>query len=287
MPDQRNGAGLPGGSPVQKGLRNRQGPFRALGRSVKDMASLITTEKLSKTFSRKGAQHHVLKNIDLEIDGADFTVVMGPSGAGKSTLLYALSGMDRPSLGRIVFDGQNIEKMSEDKLARFRLDHCGFVFQQVYLLDSLSVSDNVLVVGLLGSRRRREIVERAGELFDRVGLPERTRVAAATTLSGGEAQRAGIVRALIREPRVLFADEPTGQLNSEASDAVLDLLSDLHAGGQCILMVTHDVRSALRGSRILYLSDGVIAGDLELGRFDRKDSGRRERLQHFLDEMGW
>ena len=212
------------------------------------MASLITTEKLSKTFSRKGSQHHVLKNIDLEIDGADFTVVMGPSGAGKSTLLYALSGMDRPSLGRIVFDGQNIEKMSEDKLARFRLDHCGFVFQQVYLLDSLSVSDNVLAVGLLGSRRRR---------------------------------------ALIREPRVLFADEPTGQLNSEASDAVLDLLSDLHAGGQCILMVTHDVRSALRGSRILYLSDGVIAGDLKLGRFDRKDSGRRERLQHFLEEMGW
>ncbi|MFC2686951.1 ABC transporter ATP-binding protein [Arachnia propionica] len=251
------------------------------------MASLITTEKLSKTFSRKGSQHHVLKNIDLEIDGADFTVVMGPSGAGKSTLLYALSGMDRPSLGRIVFDGQNIEKMSEDKLARFRLDHCGFVFQQVYLLDSLSVSDNVLAVGLLGSRRRREIVERAGELFDRVGLPERTRVAAATTLSGGEAQRAGIVRALIREPRVLFADEPTGQLNSEASDAVLDLLSDLHAGGQCILMVTHDVRSALRGSRILYLRDGVIAGDLKLGRFDRKDSGRRERLQHFLEEMGW
>ena len=127
-----------------------------MGRSVKDMASLITTEKLSKTFSRKGSQHHVLKNIDLEIDGADFTVVMGPSGAGKSTLLYALSGMDRPSLGRIVFDGQNIEKMSEDKLARFRLDHCGFVFQQVYLLDSLSVSDNVLAVGLLGSRRRRE-----------------------------------------------------------------------------------------------------------------------------------
>jgi len=158
------------------------------------MASLITTEKLSKTFSRKGSQHHVLKNIDLEIDGADFTVVMGPSGAGKSTLLYALSGMDRPSLGRIVFDGQNIEKMSEDKLARFRLDHCGFVFQQVYLLDSLSVSDNVLAVGLLGSRRRREIVERAGELFDRVGLPERTRVAAATTLSGGEAGDFGSVR---------------------------------------------------------------------------------------------
>lgn len=250
------------------------------------MASLITTEKLSKTFSRKGSQHHVLKNIDLEIDGDDFTVVMGPSGTGKSTLLYALSGMDRPSLGRIVFDGKSIEKMPEDKLARFRLDHCGFVFQQVYLLDSLSVSDNVLAVGLLGARRR-DVVARARDLFDRVGLPERTRGAAATTLSGGEAQRAGIVRALIREPRVLFADEPTGQLNSEASDAVLDLLSDLHAGGQCILMVTHDVRSALRGSRILYLRDGAIAGDIKLGRFDRKDSGRRERLQHFLDEMGW
>lgn len=118
------------------------------------MASLVTTEKLSKTFSRKGSQHHVLKNIDLAIDESDFTVVMGPSGAGKSTLLYALSGMDRPSLGRITFDGKSIEAMSEDKLARFRLDHCGFVFQQVYLLDSLSVSDNVLAVGLLGARRR-------------------------------------------------------------------------------------------------------------------------------------
>ncbi len=251
------------------------------------MASLIIAEKLSKTFSRKGAQHHVLRNIDLEIDSDDFTVVMGPSGAGKSTLLYALSGMDRPSLGRIVFDGQNIEKMSEDKLARFRLDHCGFVFQQVYLLDSLSVIDNVLAVGLLGQRGRRKIVERATDLFDRVGLPDRIRGAAATTLSGGEAQRVGIVRALIRQPRVLFADEPTGQLNSEASESVLDLLSDLYAGGQCVLMVTHDLRSALRGNRVLYLRDGAIAGDLKLGRYDREDSSRRDRLQRFLGEMGW
>ncbi|MDO5662035.1 MAG: ABC transporter ATP-binding protein, partial [Brachybacterium sp.] len=253
------------------------------------MSPVITTEKLSKSFSQHGTQVHVLRNLDLEIHDHDLTVIMGPSGAGKSTLLYALSGMDRPSLGTITVDGTRIERMGEDRLARFRRDHCGFVFQQIHLMDAMSVRDNVLAIGLLGTRRRDSaaVREHAESLFDQVGLDEGHRTAIASTLSGGEAQRAGLVRALVRRPRILFADEPTGQLNSVAGEAVLDLMTALNAEGQCILMVTHDLRSALRGTRVLYLQDGSLRGELHQGPFDPTDDGRRERLTTFLEQMGW
>ena len=222
---------------------------------------VIRTERLSRTFSHGGSQQHVLRNLDLEVERGSFTVIMGPSGAGKSTLLYALSGLDRPSLGRVVVDGVDISRLGEDALARFRRDHCGFVFQQVHLLDSLSVLENLLAVGLLISRDRGAVTTRARSLLERVNLPERDWNKAPTMLSGGEAQRVAIARALMNRPAVVFADEPTGQLGSEHSAAVLDLLGDVHADGQTIVMVTHDVRSAARGNRVLYLRDGRICAE--------------------------
>ncbi|MFA9463457.1 MAG: ABC transporter ATP-binding protein [Velocimicrobium sp.] len=249
--------------------------------------TILSTEKLCKTFSSGGKQQHILKNLDLKITSGDFTVIMGPSGAGKSTLLYALSGMDKPTLGKINFEGTEISTYSNDKLAIFRRKHCGFVFQQIYLLDSMSVLDNVLAAGLLVSKDKNAILKKAAFLFEQVGLDHSLFHKFPTQLSGGEAQRAGIVRAMITDPTIIFADEPTGQLNSSSSKSVLDILSHLNQQGQSIIMVTHDLRSARRGNRILYLQDGMICGECNLGMYTSKDTQRHELLTSFLLEMGW
>lgn len=248
---------------------------------------VLKTENLSKSFSSGGALQHVLKNIDLELYQGDFTVIMGASGAGKSTLLYALSGMDTPSLGKITFGDQVISDLSQDELAIFRRRHCGFVFQQIYLIDGMSVMDNVLAAGLLVNKDRKALVKRAEMLFESVGVSEETRKKFPAQISGGEAQRAGIVRGLINCPEMLFADEPTGALNSKTGLDVLDVLTNFNEQGQSIVMVTHDMRSARRGNRILYLKDGVISGECELGKYVYKDKGREEELAAFLREMGW
>ncbi|MCL1807812.1 MAG: ABC transporter ATP-binding protein [Oscillospiraceae bacterium] len=249
--------------------------------------ALIQTSKLSKSFSSGGQQQHVLKNLDLEIMEGDFTVIMGPSGAGKSTLLYALSGMDKPTLGSIVFFGQEISKMSNDKLAVFRRKHCGFVFQQMFLLDNMSVIDNVLAAGLLVSKDRKDIVARAKELLTQVGLTEQIWRKFPTQLSGGEAQRAAIVRALINRPKVVFADEPTGSLNSASGTAALDVLTKVNENGQSVIAVTHDLKTARRGNLVLYIRDGVICGRCDLGKYVGGDKARHEKLNAFLGEMGW
>ncbi|AIQ18451.1 ABC transporter ATP-binding protein [Paenibacillus sp. FSL H7-0357] len=248
---------------------------------------IITTDKLSKSFSTGGVQQHILKNLDLEILSGDFTVIMGSSGAGKSTLMYALSGMDKPTLGSVTYFDQEIAKLSNDKLAVFRRLNCGFVFQQMFLLDNMSILDNVIAAGLLVSNDRKAIAARAKDLFAQVGLTEMIWRKFPTQLSGGEAQRAAIVRALINQPKVVFADEPTGALNSAAGKVVLDVLTDLNSKGQSIIMVTHDLKSARRGNRILYMRDGVIHGICNLGKYVSGDRERHGKLQAFLTEMGW
>ena len=167
---------------------------------------LLKTENLSKSFSNGGIMQHVLKNVDLELYEGDFTVIMGASGAGKSTLLYAVSGMDTPTLGTITFGDKEISSLSQDELAVFRREHCGFVFQQIYLIDSMSIMDNVLSAGLLVSKDKKALVERAKELFASVDIPKEMYGKFPTQISGGEAQRVGIVRALINTTEILFAD---------------------------------------------------------------------------------
>ena len=248
---------------------------------------IYKTENLSKSFSSGGTQQHVLKNIDLELYQGDFTVIMGASGAGKSTLLYALSGMDTPTLGTITFGGQVISNLNQDGLCVFRREHCGFVFQQIYLIDSMSVLDNVLCAGLLVSKDKKALLGRARELFQDVGISKETQRKFPTQISGGEAQRVGIVRALINSPEILFADEPTGALNSKTGLDVLNTLTKFNEQGQSVVMVTHDIRSARRGSRILYLKDGVILGECSLGRYVHGDEKRHKKLSAFLAEMGW
>lgn len=248
---------------------------------------LAKTEKLCKTFTSGGVQQHVLKNIDLELYKGDFTVIMGASGAGKSTLMYALSGMDTPTLGTIVYGDKTITDLTSDQLAIFRRHHCGFVFQQIYLIDGMSVMDNVLSSGLLLSKDKKALVKKAKELFAAVDISEETQGKFPSQLSGGEAQRVGIIRALINAPEIVFADEPTGALNSKTGTDVLDTLSKINDGGQSVVMVTHDMRSARRGNRILYLKDGVILGECDLGKYAPNDSVRHEKLSTFLIKMGW
>jgi len=248
---------------------------------------IISTNKLCKTFSSGGMQQHVVKNLDIEIYKGDFTVIMGSSGAGKSTLLYALSGMDKPTLGSIKFLDKEITKLSNDKLAVFRRLNCGFVFQQMFLLDNMSVLDNILISGLLISKDKKAITSRAKELLIQVGLNEVIWKKFPAQLSGGEAQRAAMVRALINQPKVVFADEPTGSLNSAAGKATLDVLSEVNNNGQSIIMVTHDLKSARRGNRILYMRDGVIHGICDLGKYVSGDRDRHNKLTTFLVEMGW
>lgn len=251
------------------------------------MNTLIKTNKLCKTFSNGGRMQHVLKNIDLEIYDGDFTIIMGASGAGKSTLLYALSGMDKPTLGEIKFSEKEITKMNTDQLASFRKENCGFVFQQVYLIDSMSVLDNVMAAGLLTCKNKKEVSKKAKEILKSVDIDEGLWDKFPTQISGGEAQRVGIARALINNPRLVFADEPTGALNSKTGKDVLDTLTSFNNDGQSIVMVTHDITSARRGNRVLYVKDGEIAGECFLGKYSENDDDRHRKLSDFLVSMGW
>ena len=251
------------------------------------MKEILVAKDLCKTFSNESVQQHVLKNLNLSIKEGDFTVIMGNSGSGKSTLLYALSGMDRPTLGSVSYHGEEISKYNNDKLALFRRKHCGFVFQQNYLNDSMSVLDNVMICGLLSNKDRKALATKAKKLLLQVELNEQTFHKFPTQLSGGEQQRVAVVRGIINEPEILFADEPTGALNSQNTENVLNVLTQLNQKGQSIVMVTHDMKSARRANRILYLQDGVITGELNLGTYQSKDQKRHESLRHFLEEMGW
>ncbi|MBE5924726.1 MAG: ABC transporter ATP-binding protein [Lachnospiraceae bacterium] len=260
--------------------------------------AILKVTDLSKTFSNESVQQHVLRNLNLEIYKGDFTVIMGNSGSGKSTLLYALSGMDRPTLGKVIYGDEDISGYSNDKLAKFRKNHCGFVFQQNYLNDTMSALDNVMVSGLLKTKDRKALAIKAKDLLSKVELDEMDIRKFPTQLSGGQQQRVAVVRGVINDPEILFADEPTGALNSQNTTNVLNILSDLNNEGQSIVMVTHTIKAAERGNRIIYLSDGVISDEINLGEYagDYKDETnpnqdlaieRHKKLKDFLQEMGW
>lgn len=248
---------------------------------------IISAKHLKKVFGSGESEQVIYQDFNIDIYQGDFTVIMGASGAGKSTLMYSLSGMDKPNAGTILFCGTEITRMNSDELAVFRRKNCGFVFQQIYLIDKMNLMDNVITAGSLTCKNKKDIVNRADRLFDMVNISSVTRKKLPAFISGGEAQRAGIVRAAINSPTAIFADEPTGALNSHNSDAVLDVFSMLNAAGQSIIMVTHDKKSALRGNRVVYIRDGMIYGDCDLGSYSADDTERTKKLENFLAEMGW
>lgn len=249
---------------------------------------LLAAKGIRKAFPGREGQEQILKNIDLDIYAGDFTVIMGSSGAGKSTLLYALSGMDSITDGKVLYRGTEISRYKERQMADLRSHEFGFVFQQTHLVSSLSLFENVAVAGYLDSGRdAKEVREKAVRLLERMHVGN-AKERFPSEVSGGEAQRAAIARAMINAPGILFADEPTGALNKRNSEEVLELFTGLNESGQSILMVTHDIRAAIRGTRILYLEDGKILDEMTFPAFQETDAKRREQdLSSWLSALSW
>lgn len=250
--------------------------------------TILSAKGLCKSFAHNGGQIHILSHVDMELYQGDFTVIMGASGSGKSTLLYALSGMDRATAGEVLYNGEDLVKMSEKRLAGLRHSDFGFIFQQMHLVSNLSLYENVAVSGYLNKERAAsEVKARAGELLDRMGISH-IRTHLPSQVSGGEQQRCAIARAVINMPRLLFADEPTGALNRRNTVEVLNLMTGLNGEGQSILMVTHDIKAALRATRLLYLEDGKIIGELELPPYEADmEKSREAQVNSWLASMEW
>lgn len=239
---------------------------------------MIKVEKVSKSF--KDGQ--VLKDISFEIKRGDFVAIMGPSGSGKSTLLYSISGMDSISGGDVSFDGVSISGMKEEELSGFRLNKMGFVFQNAQMLKNLSIFDNITLPGLVAKKDPVEVIrKRATLLMKRMqieGLENRDN----REVSGGQLQRASICRAMINNPDILFLDEPTGALNSSATDQVLSILEDLNREGMTIMTVTHDSRVAAKARKVYYIVDGQIASF----KVFEDGADREKELDTWLKSLG-
>lgn len=248
---------------------------------------------LCKTYIVDGYSNNVLQNVNLKIAEGEFVSIMGPSGSGKSTLLYTISGMDDMTAGKVIFDGEDLSEMSAKELTKLRLIKMGFIFQQMYMMKKLCIMDNIVLPGYQAKLcSREEVNKNAEELMRRLGVIELAD-RQITEVSGGQLQRACLARALINSPKVLFADEPTGALNSKASMEVLNELVKANEAGSTVLMVTHSEKVAASSDRIIYLMDGDIQGELALGKLSnaadtREELAIRERkLRNWLEEMGW
>ncbi len=255
------------------------------------METIIKVTDLCKSYIVDKRQNNVLKNVNLEIEEGEMVAVMGPSGSGKSTLLYAVSGMDRATGGEILFRGRDITRLNQTELAGLRLEEMGFIFQQMYMLKNLTILDNIILPAMQREDNRESraaIVKRGQDIMRKLDIIE---IADndINEVSGGQLQRACICRSLINHPKIIFADEPTGALNRSSSDEVMEELLRINASGTTIMMVTHDVKVAARCQRVIYLVDGNIKGDYELGRMTSGDQLRdRERaVNNWLMEMGW
>lgn len=250
--------------------------------------TILSAKGLCKSFAHNGGQIHILSHVDLELYEGDFTVIMGASGSGKSTLLYSLSGMDRATAGQVIYNSSDIVTMKEKALAKLRYTDFGFIFQQMHLVSNLNLFENIAVSGYLNKNKSSaEVKKRAEELLDQMGLSH-IKTHLPSQVSGGEQQRCAIARAVINSPKLLFADEPTGALNRKNTTDVLDLMTELNRSGQSILMVTHDMRAALRATRILYIEDGKIIGELPLPPYaPGEEKSREAQVNAWLTSMEW
>ena len=224
--------------------------------------ALVSIRRVHKTFHRGSEDIEVLRNLDLGIPRGEFLALMGPSGSGKSTLLNLMAGLDRPTGGEIVVDGQHIDKLSRRELAHWRASNIGFVFQFYNLLTVLSAERNIELPLLLTSLSKRERMQHVATALKIVGLEHRAKHTP-RTLSGGEQQRVGIARAIVTDPSLILADEPTGDLDRKTGDGILGLLKALNREhGKTIVMVTHDPHAASQATRRLYLLDGQLSSEM-------------------------
>ena len=226
-------------------------------------APVLRARGLRKDYGAGDGRVRAVDGVDLDVRRGETVAVMGPSGCGKSTLLYLLGGLDRPSAGEMWLAGQRIDHLGEKALARLRRSTIGFVFQAFHLMDELTARENIELPALLSGRSPRAARERATELLAQVGLADRAGFLP-SALSGGQRQRVAIARALCNEPLVVFADEPTGSLDSTATLDVLRLFERLHEAGQTLVIVTHDARIAATADRLISMRDGAFVDDTRL-----------------------
>ena len=264
------------------------------------MATALKVTDLCKTYITNKRQNNVLKNVNFQIEEGEMVAIMGPSGSGKSTLLYSVSGMDRATAGTVVLGDMEITNLSEKDLAEARLKYMGFIFQQMHMLKNLSVMDNIILPAYEATKdgaERKKIDDNCKKLMHRLEISE---IADndITEVSGGQLQRACICRSLINNPKIIFADEPTGALNRSASDEVMNILNSLNDDGTTMMIVTHDMKVAAKCSKVMYIVDGNIKGELELGKLSASENGtvkdmktivkeREKKINNWLSDMGW
>ena len=235
------------------------------------MKPIITGKNIVKTFGGANA----LDGVDASIEQGEFVAIMGPSGSGKTTLLFALSGMDDITSGSVKFGDAELSALNENELADVRRTRMGFIFQQPTMLKNLNILDNIILPAAQdGTKDAAGLTRKAKSLMKKTGIDglEDRDIA---EVSGGQLQRAGICRALMNEPEILFADEPTGALNSKAAEEIMGLLVDINREGTAILLVTHDAKVAARADRILFTKDGKVVSELKLQKLSGRDLGAR------------
>ncbi len=225
---------------------------------------ILNAKGIRKSYEFDSVKVEVLKGVDLKVERGEFVTIMGKSGSGKSTLMNILSTLDVPDSGAVHFDEMEITSFNDEECAELRKNRFGFVFQQARMVKNLSLLDNILLPGNLTKRNRKEKMNRAKELMRRMGVANLGEKKI-TQVSGGQLQRIGICRALINEPDILFADEPTGALDSKSGEDVIRLLNDWNRNGLTIVLVTHDIHVAAKSKRCLWMKDGILYRDRKLG----------------------
>ena len=251
------------------------------------MKNIITAQNIIKKFGVGDEEQVVLRDISLTIQAGEFVAIMGPSGSGKSTLMHALSGMDKITEGQVTFDGKVLAILKENELADLRRNKMGFIFQQPTLLKNINVLDNIILPAMRDKRKHRStIIKKAQELMERTGISglEKRDI---TQMSGGQLQRAGICRALLSNPKVIFGDEPTGALNSKSAKEIMNIITQINQNGTTVMLVTHDAQVAAKTERILFMHDGQIATEMTLPRYNGQDLHERiDKVTAIMKELG-
>lgn len=246
--------------------------------------SMLETKGLCKNYG----SNTILSNVDLQIHKGEFVAIMGQSGCGKSTLLYCISGMDKPSDGKVCFDGVDVADLSGKQMQELRLKRMGFVFQKTSFLKNLSIIDNIVYPAFqLGEVNRAEIVQEAFSLMEEMGISS---IAESDIhkVSGGQLQRAAICRAMINHPDILFGDELTGALNSSTTREVMGIIDSINKKGTTVLLVTHDANVAVHADKVIYLEDGRVMDTLTLGKYDKRNAEVRDlEMKNWLKKMNF
>ena len=252
---------------------------------VSGTALALRATGIVRTYFTTDPPATVLAGIDLTVAAGEFVAVMGASGSGKSTLLYGVSGMDRPTEGTVELEGRDLTSLDDDELSRVRLTRMGFIFQQAHFLHNLNIFDNVALPALKARPKQRDaVVAEVDALLERFGIAH-VKSNGITEVSGGQLQRASICRALAGGPAILFADEPTGALNSAATLDVMAAIDEAHAGGTTLVMVTHDPSVAARADRVVYQRDGLVVDEFVPGRSEAEL--REDELLSWLRAHGF